>query len=337
MKYRKYLVERPIIFFLFLWLLFSVETFLLTVNAKGWLFAFVAVNLVLVYFLTTYLEFLRWKKTYEEFREAVNALDEKYLAAELLDKSSHSEQALFREILEDAGKSMTEHVNQYKREMREYKEYIELWIHEIKIPIAAAGMIVENHKSEITKEIAVELKRIEMYTEQALFYARSNEVEKDYLIKNVELTEVVNEVLSANRRELIALNTSIDLHDLEMTVRSDSKWLVFILGQIINNSIKYVSDKPLHLEIYGKAGKEYVKLFVKDNGIGMKTGEVSRAFDKGFTGENGRGRKRATGIGLYLCRKLCLRLRHDITLSSVENAGTLVTLTFPKSSFVEVI
>lgn len=337
MKYGKYLVERPIIFFLFLWLLFSVETFLLTVNAKGWLFVFVAVNLVLVYFLTTYLEFLRWKKTYEEFREAVDALDEKYLAAELLDKKSHSEQVLFREILEDAGKSMTEHVNRYKREMREYKEYIELWIHEIKIPIAAAGMIVENHKSEITKEIAVELKRIEMYTEQALFYARSNEVEKDYLIKNVELTEVVNEVLAANRRELIAVNTSIDLHDLEMTVRSDSKWLVFILGQIINNSIKYVSDKPLHLEIYGEAGKECVKLFVKDNGIGMKTGEVSRAFDKGFTGENGRGRKRATGIGLYLCKKLCLRLRHDITLSSVENVGTLVTLTFPKSSFVEVI
>lgn len=337
MKYTKYVMERPAVFFLFLWLLFSVETFLLTVNAKTWLFVFVAVNLVFVYFLTTYLEFLRWKKTYEELREAVDVLEEKYLASELLGKRSYTEQMLFREILSDIGKSMTDHVNHYKQELREYKEYIELWIHEIKIPIAAAGMIVENHKNETTKEIAVELKRIEGYTEQALFYARSNEVEKDYLIKNVVLSEVVNEVLAANRRELIALNTLISLHDLELTVRSDSKWLVFILGQIINNSIKYVSDKPLHLEIYGETARECVKLFIRDNGIGMKAGEVTRAFDKGFTGENGRGRKKATGIGLYLCKKLCLRLRHDIALSSEENAGTLVTLTFPKSSFVEVI
>lgn len=337
MKYIKYLMERPAVFFSFLWLLFSVETFLLTVSAKTWLFVFVAVNLLFVYFLTTFMEFLRWKKTYEEIREAVDVLDEKYLASELLEKKSYTEQMLFREIFSDIGKSMADHVNCYKQELREYKEYIELWIHEIKIPIAAAEMIAENHKNETTKEISVELKRIEGYTEQALFYARSNEVEKDYLIKNVVLSEVVKEVLTANRRELIALNTSIDLHDLEVTVRSDSKWLIFILGQIINNSIKYVGDKPLHLEIYGEACQECVRLFIQDNGIGMKAGEAARAFDKGFTGENGRGRKKATGIGLYLCRKLCLRLRHDIALYSAENKGTLVTLTFPKSSFVEVI
>lgn len=337
MKYTKYLCARPAVFLLFLWLLFSIETFLLTVNGQLWLYIFVAVNLVFVYFGITWTEFLRWKKTYESIREAVDVLDEKYLAAELLDKKVSAEQALFQEVLADIGKSMAEHVNQYKRELKEYKEYIELWIHEIKIPIAAAEMITENHKNETTREIAIQLKRIEGYTEQALFYARSNEVEKDYLIKNVELAEVVNEVLAANRRELIALGTSLKLHDLDITVKSDSKWLYFILGQIIHNSMKYAAEEPLCLEIYAEAKEECVKLFIKDNGIGMKTGEIPRAFDKGFTGENGRGRKKATGIGLYLCKKLCGRLHHDIVIDAEENIGTTVTIIFPKSSFVDVV
>lgn len=336
MKYSKYLSERIVTILLFAWLLFSFETFLLTLKGSGWLALFIAVNLTAVFFLTTYLEFCRWKKQYEEIRDAVDCMNEKYLAAELLQKHGSMEQTLFKEVLSDIGKSMAEHVNFYKRELKEYKEYIELWIHEIKLPIAAAEMIITNHKNEVTSEIETQLKRIEGYTEQALYYARSNDVEKDYLMKDVLLEDIVGEVLAANRKELIALSTTLSLHDLQYKVKSDGKWLTFILGQLVSNSIKYAGTKPPHLEIYAEEQPESIRLNLEDNGIGIKETELPRVFDKGFTGTNGRSGKKSTGIGLYLCKKLCGRLRHNIEICSVEGQGCEISITFPKDSFVDV-
>lgn len=337
MRYSKYLSERIITMCLFGWLLFSIETFLLTIKGSGWLALFVAVNLTAVFFLTTYLEFRRWKKQYQDLKDAIDCMDEKYLAAELLEKGRSMEQELFKEALLDIGKSMKEHVNIYKRELKEYKEYIELWIHEIKLPIAATEMIIANHKNEVTSEIGVQLKRIEGYTEQVLYYARSNEVEKDYLIKDVFLEDIVGEVIASNRRELIAKGTTLDLHDLQCYVKSDGKWLAFILGQLISNSVKYSGETPLHLEAYSIENTESISFYLKDNGIGIKKEELNRVFDKGFTGTNGRCGKKSTGIGLYLCKKLCGRLRHNIEIHSEYGQGCEICITFPKSSFVDVI
>lgn len=333
MSYFNFLKERIFTFLIFFYLLFSFETFLLTLKGSEWLAVFIGVNLVIAYFLITFLEFYRQKKQYDEIRQAVDSMEEKYLASEILGNPGTEEGALYQEVLHDMGKAMSERINHYKREAQEYKEYIELWIHEVKIPIAAAQMIIENHKSEAAKEIEVQIKKIEGYTEQVLYYARSNEVEKDYYIKNLTLEELVNEALVNNRKELILLGTSIHLHDLQTEVKSDGKWLVFILGQLIGNSIKYVGDQPLCLEIYGKEGKEKVTLHVRDNGIGVKETEIQRVFEKGFTGSNGRSGKKSTGIGLYLCKKLCSRLGHGIELQSKEGEGCEVILTFPKSSF----
>ena len=333
MSYFNYLKERIFIMLLFFYLLFSFETFLLTIKGSEWLAIFIGMNLVCAYFLVTFTEFYRQKKQYTEIRQAVDSMEEKYLASEILGNPGTEEGFLYQEILHDMGKAMSEKINYYKREVKEYKEYIELWIHEVKIPIAAAQMIIENHKNENAREIEIQIKRIEEYTEQVLYYARSNEVEKDYYIKDLTLEELVNEALVYNRKELILLGTSIDLHDLQMTVKSDGKWLVFILGQLIGNSMKYTGNKTLKLEIYGVEKREKVELHLKDNGIGIKASEVQRVFEKGFTGANGRNEKKSTGIGLYLCKKLCNRLRHGIALRSTEGEGCEVILTFPKSSF----
>lgn len=333
MSYFNFLKERILTFLIFFYLLFSFETFLLTIRGSEWLAIFIGVNLILAYFLITFLEFFRQKKQYDEIRQAADSMEEKYLASEILGKPGTEEGALYNEVLHDMGKAMSEKINHYKRDSQEYKEYIELWIHEVKIPIAAAQMIIENHKNEITKEIETQIRKIERYTEQVLYYARSNEVEKDYYIKNLTLEELVNEALVDSRKELILLDTSINLHDLQTEVKSDGKWIVFILGQLIGNSIKYVGDRPLCLEIYGEEEREKVKLHVKDNGIGVKETELQKVFDKGFTGSNGRNGKKSTGIGLYLCKKLCNRLGHGIELRSKEKEGCEVILTFPKSSF----
>ena len=150
-------------------------------------------------------------------------------------------------------------------------------------------MVIENNKNEVTKSIDEELRKIEDYIEQALFYARSNTVEKDYYIKKVKLRDIVNETIKKNKVVLIQEKTIINIHDVDMEVNTDSKWIIFILNQIIQNSRKYRKhDENLEIEIYAKQGIENIVLYIKDNGIGIKKGEITRVFDKGFTGTNGR-------------------------------------------------
>lgn len=198
-------------------------------------------------------------------------------------------------------------------------------------------MIIENNKTSVTKSIDEELQRIENYIEQALFYARSNTVEKDYYIKKVKLRDIVYESIKKNKNVLIQEKVSMNLHDLDLEVNTDSKWIGFILNQIIGNSIKYKKiDSHLEIEIYAKQGKENVILYIKDNGIGIKEGEVTRVFEKGFTGTNGRlAGKKSTGIGLYLCKNLCNKLGIQIELNSSQDEGTKVQLIFPQSSYID--
>ena len=229
---------------------------------------------------------------------------------------------------------MIENVNKYKKIQEEYKEYIELWIHEIKIPIATSKMIIENNKSEAGRSIDEELDKVEDYIEQALYYARSNTVEKDYIIGKVELREIVNTAVIKNKNLLITNKVNLDLHGLDRWVYTDSKWMVFILNQIIQNAVKYGRNEDSKLEIFAEEEKEKVILFVKDNGIGIKSSEICRVFEKGFTGENGRiiGKK-STGIGLYLCKKLCEKLEIGLELESEKGVGTKVAITFPMGSY----
>ena len=196
-------------------------------------------------------------------------------------------------------------------------------------------MVIENNKNQATKSINEELDKIENYVEQALYYAKSNTIEKDYYIKKCMLKEMVNESIKRNKNTLIQEKIRIDLHDLENQVNTDSKWINFILNQIIQNSIKYMKkETEKEIEIYSKKGIDKVILYIADNGIGIKEEEIKKVFDKGFTGTNGRmSNKKSTGIGLYLCKKLCDKLGINIALESKENEGTTVKIIFPQNSY----
>lgn len=341
MKYRTFLKERMFMAGIFGWLLFSIETFLLTFRGSFWLVLYVAFVLNGGYFLLTYIEFRRRRHFLSEVTEIAGSMEESYLIGEMKLPVLTQEDRMWQELLQESGKKMKEHVNKYSRENKEYKEYIELWIHEVKLPIAAAKLMLENHRDQAPEGLEEELNRIEGYTEQALFYARSNDVEKDYFIREICLSDIVNEVLAANRRELIAKHCEVNLHDLQKKVYSDGKWLHFILNQILSNSIKYAMtpetdrDMPLFLEICAQEQAEGTVLLISDQGIGIPEEEISRVFEKGFTGSNGRKQKKSTGIGLYLCKKLCGRLGHSISVSSGKGKGCTVQITFPKSSYIE--
>lgn len=336
MNYGSYLKERSLWAAVFIWLLFSLETFLLTVDENFWLAAYMAFGFAAAYFVITYSDYRHQKAYMEELKITAEQLEQRYLLPEMMRRGRRQEEKLLQEVMFLMGKSMNEQVAGYKRNYMEYKEYIELWIHEVKVPIAAAKMLLTNRAGKDAEALMEEIDRIEGYTEQALYYARSNEVEKDYFIKKLLLKELVEEVILQNKKSLLERRAAVKLHHLEMAAYSDGKWLFFIMNQIVGNSIKYAGREPLELEIYAEAMHNCVLLHIKDNGIGIPAGEVERVCAKGFTGSNGRKYKKSTGLGLYLCDKLCRRLGHKITIQSEEGRGCHVTLYFPKTDYLSV-
>lgn len=336
MDFKLFFKEKVITILLLLFGIITIEIFLMAYNVGMFIKIYIPLIIMGLYVISIIIEYFKRKKFYDNLLKMLEELDEKYLITEIIKTPNFLEGQIFKNSLEQIDKSMLENVNKYKYMTEDYKEYIELWIHEIKIPISASKMVIENNKNAITKSIDEELDKVENYIEQALFYARSNTVEKDYYIRKAFLKEIVTESIKKNKSSLIQEKISIDIHDLEIEVNTDNKWIVFILNQIIQNSIKYRKKENSVMEIYANQGKENVILYIKDNGIGIKQGEITRVFEKGFTGTNGRlSNKKSTGIGLYLCKKLCNKLGIGIELNSVQNEGTEVKLVFPKDSYIE--
>ena len=335
MKFRDFIKEKMILIVGTILALSSVEILLLVYNISTLIRLYCAFIIVFVVALAILIEYKKKKDYYNELIKNMEDLKEKYLISEIVKTPNFVEGRILKEILQDTGKSMLENVNYYKNIQEDYKEYIELWIHEVKIPIAASKLIIENNKNPITKSIDEELDKVENYTEQALFYARSNAVEKDYIINKTSLKEVVNGAILKNKTTLINEKVSIELANLkDEEIYTDSKWAIFIINQIIQNAIKYSKKDNKKIEISSQEKNDKVILYIKDNGLGIKKSEINRIFDKGFTGENGRiiGQK-STGIGLYLCKKLCDRLGLGIELNSKKAIGTEVRIIFPKNSY----
>ncbi|HBI7094595.1 ATP-binding protein [Clostridium perfringens] len=281
---------------------------------------------ILIYHI---FDYLRKKQYYNEIKENMESLDKKYLISEVIEEGTFTESKLIYDVICKGNKAMNDEIGEFKRGINDYREYIELWVHEIKTPIATCKLLIENNESPLTESIGEEVCKLENYIDQALFYTRSNTLEKDYIIKEMSLSSCVNKVLNNNADSLIKKRVKISLGDLEKMVYSDSKWIEFILGQIISNSIKYMNKEHKELNIYCSESSKYVILNIEDNGAGISEKDLSRVFDKGFTGENGRKFGKSTGIGLYLCKKLCKKLGLDITLISEEGKFTRVSIIFP--------
>lgn len=290
----------------------------------------------IIIFFTMFAYFRRKQKRIQYLLKTMETLDKKYLIAEIADRPETELEKIYFQLLKTALKSMTDEVAEICRLNMEYKDFIEQWIHEIKVPITGVSLLCENNKTEIMRKIIAQTELMDQSIEKVLFYARLGSVEKDYLIKEISLKQCVLEALSRNKQFLIHNSVCVHTDFISDLVYSDSKWLGFIINQIIFNSIKYCSDKPPVIQIQSKDMGDYVTLSITDNGIGIKPSEVNRVFDKGFVGSNGRMRKKSTGIGLYLCDQLCLKLGIGIDIESEVGRYTTVLLHFPKSSHLNV-
>lgn len=328
-----YLKERIKVILLNFIALITLSIFLFSVGNTFDTIIIIAVAWTLVYTAFLTYEYRKRKVYYDDILKTAEKLDKQYLIGEIIDKPPFIDAVAYYSLIKKAGKSMLEEVNKIKTSRREYKEYIEQWIHEVKTPISAIKLIEENNRTSTSRAVLEELENIDRYVEQALFYARSEETQKDYLIKEISLKQCVSKVLIRNKQMFILNNIDIDLIDLNKSVYCDSKWLEFIINQIVANAVKYRRTQLPMVRIYTRDIKSGIQFIIEDNGIGIPDNEIGRVFDKGFTGSKGRQNHKSTGIGLYLCKKLCDKLGLLIAADSKENLYTKIIITFPKGNF----
>ena len=303
----------------------------------------VSINIILILFLIwfgpiliyMFLEFIKYRRYLNNLINTVENLDRKYLLPEVIEEPRFREARIINDVLKQCNKSMHEKVKHYKDEQIEYREYIETWVHEIKTPIASAKLILENDNSNLSERINYEMKRVEGFIEQVLYYARSSDVSKDYIIKEFSLRSVVMKSVKSNSRDFINKNIKLDIRGIEGNIFSDEKWVEFIINQIIINAVKFSIPNEGKVSIYSKVNENNIILTIEDNGVGINEKDIDRVFEKGFTGENGRKFGKSTGIGLYLCKKLCDKLGIGISLNSKENIGTKVNIVFPQGKFTD--
>ena len=272
------------------------------------------------------------KKYLNKLLDMTEELEERYLLPEIMQEPEKADDQVFYQIMKMAEKSMLERIGEVQRERKEYKEYIEQWIHEVKTPITAIKLICENNRCSFTGDLMAELENINRFTEQALYYARSEHTENDYSVREIRLSNVVHGAIADNKYLLRQNNVTVTVDNVEYSIYSDDKWLRFILDQLISNAVKYRIDQPV-LHFSAVKENDRVILSVEDDGIGIPQSDLSRIFEKGFTGQNGRTIHSSTGIGLYLCKRLCDKLGIGISASS-EGKGTTISLSFRINDFV---
>lgn len=336
MSIRDFIKEKILILLLnmLLFIILSSVMLIINVNPIIVIFAFCIWFFPLLSYMT--LEFIKYKKYFDGIDTILESLDKKYLLPEVVKEANFLQGKKLNAILQEVGRDMHENVKYYKDMQEEYREYIETWVHEIKTPIASTKLIIENNQDEITNKIDLQIDRIEGFVEQVLYYSRSNDVSKDYIIKPIDLDDLVKNVVKRNYRDFIHKKIKLDIKDTDEIVYSDGKWVEFIVNQIVGNAVKYAGVKEPVIRIYAVKKENAVLLSIEDNGVGISEKDINRVFEKGFTGENGRRFTKSTGMGLYLCEKLCLKLGLKISIESEADKGTKVTLVFPLHDRMEV-
>lgn len=333
MKLIEYIKEKFVFMVINIVMTLSGVVILKALKVDTYTIVFISIlNLIGVFSCYIYDYFNR-KKYYDNLFKNLDGLDKKYFIAEILESGDFIESNIIYSVLEECTKSMKDEVADLKRNINDYKEYIETWVHEIKTPIASARLILENDEGYINKSVLEEIEKVEGFIEQVLFYARSSTVERDYIIKKIPLKNSINSVIRKNANILIEKRVKIQLEDIEKKVYCDSKWIEFILQQIISNSVKYMDKDEKYIKIRCLEKDKNIILKILDNGIGISEKSIEKVFEKGYTGENGRKYNNSTGMGLYLCKKLCLKLGLGISIKSKLGVGTEVTIVFPINNY----
>ena len=330
MMFLEYLEEK--IFFIIVSLIFTLllSIYLLLIGIDVRIIILFAILIIFFIFISILISYLLIKKRYRKIVNLVDSLDEKYLVKEVIDKPKNLENRAYYYALDKACKALNDKLSEVENSKEEYLLFLNSFIHDIKTPISALSLYADNNNDKKVKEEVLKISRL---VDKMLFYARSDVVEKDYFIKEVTLADLVHPVLLEYKNYLLNYSFKVEVKNLDnLSVYTDIKWLNFIIEQIISNSLKYQNKKNRLVRIKGTSDKNNIKLEIYDNGVGIKESDLPKVFDKGFTGSN-RNKKNASGIGLYLTKRLCDKLGIDIKIESEYLKYTRVIITFPKGNY----
>ncbi|GCF93231.1 two-component sensor histidine kinase [Enterococcus florum] len=280
------------------------------------------------------LDYYRKREWYQQLQ-----LQEENHLQQYLDQADSEEEKLVQMYINQQVQDHHQMMQQVISNQKDQKDYVDSWIHEIKVPLAAVDLILHSIEYDIEDEKFIllqnELQKIDEYVEQVLYYSRLDEFVNDYMIQEVSLKKIVQPVIKSQANYFIQKNLKMSLSEEDAQVLTDEKWVAFIFRQLLSNAIKYTPDgKEIHVGIEKQS--KGISLSVTDEGVGIPAEDMGRIFDKGFTGENGRlTEQHATGLGLYLAKKLAEKLGVDIAASSEPGQGTTMTLFFPQLSYYQ--
>jgi signal transduction histidine kinase len=344
MSFGKYIKDKIINILIAVLLLAAVVGILLIFRLNPVALCLVAGLMVIAFVASFLYDYFRKKGFYDSLAKNVERMDKAYLVLETLQEPAFYEGKLIYDTLYDIDKSMADNVGIYKKQSKEFAEYIEMWIHEVKLPLSAISLKLHNLvklRNEYTdeyKKLLAETRRIEEYVNQVLYFVRSENAEKDYHISSVAVSDIIHDAAMTYRDtvrdngiEFVIGKDEAGIENPEnVFVNTDRKWLLFIMGQFISNSIKYrKSGEDSFIRVYAdkKDGSRDVLLCVEDNGLGIPTADQTRIFEKSFTGSNGKLRTGSTGMGLYIVKELCEKLGHEINVDSREGEFTRLSVT----------
>ena len=334
MKFSDYITDRIVSFVCFVISEGLVFGLLWLVEVPMVFIIFTGIIFLLFFLFSLIWDYHRRSGYYKRLLQLLDQLDEKTLLMEIAERPGFLDAKIVSYILKQNNKYQNDKIAEMQKQSRDYRDFLDTWVHEIKTPITSARLIIENEKNPTTLKIEDELRKIDNFVELVLYYARSSDVEKDFKVENTTLKALVSTALKTYSKPIIQAGGRIHIEGMDIPVCADSKSCSFIIGQVISNAIKYRQEE-FRLEFRSQVQKNRIALLIHDNGIGISRADLSRVFDKGFTGENGRRFPKSTGIGLYLCKKLCDRMNIAISISSEKGQGTTVALYFPTESLLQ--
>lgn len=273
-----------------------------------------------------FLQYRRQKAKRRELERLKNLPDD---LLEALDRFEDGQDAAYREIVKALYDRENARRAGYEAQIADSMDYYSAWVHQIKTPIASMRLKLEQEDSVLSRTLSEELLRIEQYVGMVLTYQRLQSDSTDYVFREYSLEKNVKGVVRRFAGQFIGRGIRLELNVSADTIVTDDKWLTFVLEQIISNSIKYTREGAISIDT-----EEPSVLCIRDTGIGIAPEDLPRIFEKGYTGENGRVEKSASGLGLYLCREICGRLGIGITACSVPGEGTTIRLKLPREQFV---
>ncbi len=273
------------------------------------------------------IDFTRVKnehKILQRIKTVTDAMTESLPSAETLQESDYQE--IIRLLGEEHNACCMENDRKYTNMI----EYYTVWAHQIKTPIASMRLHLQNEDSALSRQLNSDLFRIEQYAEMVLTFLRLDSASTDYVFKEYDLDMIVKSAVKKFSSEFIVRKLSLVYEPLNTAVLTDEKWLSFVIEQVLSNALKYTPSGSITISLVGEK-----TLRISDTGIGIASEDLPRIFENGYTGYNGRIDRKASGIGLYLCKLICTDLGHTITASSTVDVGTVIDidLSHQKSEF----